>query len=298
MKYYAVRNGRSNGVYKNWSDCESQVKGYSRSEFKSFSSKSEADAYMSSGNSKSSSTTSYGSTSSYSSAPYSNRNSKSSYSSSSSSSHNSRSYKPSESYGSSGNYEPSESYSAASSYSSYQTSRPSSYHRESPSKTSDKTVRIYTDGASKNNQASKHGLSKAGYGVYYGPNDSRNYSGRVDGEQTNQRGELQGIKHALSNVAKEIKNGNDCQKYEIHTDSQYSKDSITKWSSSWEKNGWKTSTGADVKNQDLIKSCVDLYNEIKTHPSADIDFVKVKGHSGNHGNDMADKLAVEGCLKE
>jgi len=64
----------------------------------------------------------------------------------------------------------------------------------------------------------------------------------------------------------------------------------------WERNGWKTSAGAMVANQDLIKDCRNLYKEIKAS-GADIDIIKVKGHSGNHGNDMADKLAVDGCSK-
>lgn len=155
---------------------------------------------------------------------------------------------------------------------------------------------IYTDGASKNNQARAQGKSRAGYGVYYGPDDSRNHSGRVTGEQTNSRGELEAIRHALKVSADDAKSGNK-NTYAIHTDSQYSKDSLEKWSDNWEKNGWKTSAGGDVANQDLIKDCKKHIAEIKQH-SGNVEFVKVKGHSGNHGNDMADKLANEGCTKD
>lgn len=47
MKYYAVREGRKPGVYATWPECEAQVKGYSGAVYKSFKSKSEADAFVS-----------------------------------------------------------------------------------------------------------------------------------------------------------------------------------------------------------------------------------------------------------
>jgi len=150
----------------------------------------------------------------------------------------------------------------------------------------------------KNNQGkqgNKQGPSKAGYGVYYGENDRRNCSGRVSGEQTNQRGELEGIRHALSSTAKEVRNGSS-KNYRIYTDPQASKEAIDNWANHCERSGGKTSTGSTVANQDLIKDCHDMYNEIKAG-GANIDIIKVQGHSGNYGNDMADKMAVEGCDK-
>lgn len=282
MKYYAVRNGRSSGVYNSWADCESQVKGHSGSEFKSFKSQADANAYMNGGSSSSTRSGSSSGGSSY-------RSGGSSYSS--------RSSAP---YSASSRSSTSYSKPASSSYSSYSSNDYSpSYYSSSSSSSSSKPssrVAIYTDGASKNNQARAQGKSRAGYGVYYGPDDSRNHSGRVTGEQTNSRGELEAIRHALKVSADDAKSGNK-NTYAIHTDSQYSKDSLEKWSDNWEKNGWKTSTGGDVANQDLIKDCKKHIAEIKQH-SGNVEFVKVKGHSGNHGNDMADKLANEGCTKD
>lgn len=285
MKYYAVKNGRSNGVYSNWSDCKRQVDGYSGNQYKSFSSKSAAEAYVNSGSSSLNSSSSSSRSGDYSSGGYRSSGYKSSGSTGSRSSYS----KSSSSYSggsSSSSYTPSTSYSSG-----YVSHYPSS----SSSSSSSKIIDVYTDGASKNNQARKQGLSKAGYGVYYGPGDSRNYSGRVSGEQTNQRGELEGIRHALKNAANEAKSGNPSN-VRIHTDSKYSMESVTNWGDKWEKNGYKTSTGGDVVNQDMIKECRSLVKYIKAN-SGSVEFVKVKGHSGNHGNDMADKLAVEGCNK-
>ncbi|KAI8323162.1 hypothetical protein GQ54DRAFT_242304, partial [Martensiomyces pterosporus] len=54
-----------------------------------------------------------------------------------------------------------------------------------------KPVVVYTDGSCINN--GKPGAT-AGAGAYFGPNDPRNYSGRLSGgAQTNQRAELEAI---------------------------------------------------------------------------------------------------------
>lgn len=46
MKYYAVTNGRKKGVYRTWSECEKQVKGFPNAKFKSFSTLKEAQAFV------------------------------------------------------------------------------------------------------------------------------------------------------------------------------------------------------------------------------------------------------------
>ncbi|AWU76643.1 uncharacterized protein C5L36_0C05690 [Pichia kudriavzevii] len=244
-KYYAVKNGRTKGIYTDWNSCSNQVKGYSGSQYKSFKTKAEADAYLNS----------------FSSVPPSLR----------------------------------PNISLASCRSLRSSPQPYLTPSISTKPFTHSKVEIYTDGASKNNQKAKTGGSKAGYGVYYGPDDPRNYSGRVTGEQTNNRGELQGILHALENSYEEVKNGKK-NTYVIHTDSQYSKEAITNWGKAWEKNGWKTSSGTDVANKDLVKQCRELVKKIEEN-SGKVEIVKVKGHSGVHGNVMADKLAVDGCFK-
>lgn len=46
-KYYAVRKGKTAGIYMNWDDCKAQVQGFSGAEYKSFPTITEAEAYMS-----------------------------------------------------------------------------------------------------------------------------------------------------------------------------------------------------------------------------------------------------------
>ena len=46
MKYYAVKAGRTPGVYESWKECQQQTQGYSGADFKSFTSKEEAEQYI------------------------------------------------------------------------------------------------------------------------------------------------------------------------------------------------------------------------------------------------------------
>ena len=45
-KFYAVKAGRTPGVYETWSDCEKQVKGFGGAIYKSFPTKVEAQAFI------------------------------------------------------------------------------------------------------------------------------------------------------------------------------------------------------------------------------------------------------------
>lgn len=41
-KYYAVKKGRTTGIFESWAECEKQVKGFSGAEYKSFKDKADA----------------------------------------------------------------------------------------------------------------------------------------------------------------------------------------------------------------------------------------------------------------
>ncbi len=75
---------------------------------------------------------------------------------------------------------------------------------------------------------------------------------------------------------------------EMHVDSQYVKDGITKWIFNWKRNGWKTADKKPVKNTDLWQA---LDNAIQRHT---ISWHWVKGHDGHPENERADELAREG----
>jgi len=171
------------------------------------------------------------------------------------------------------------------------------------------SVVCYTDGASsKNGNASN---ARAGYGVHFivGSRVARSkasgtanasFGGLIDisarlrvDPQTNQRAELMAIMVAIESV-NNIYGLN--VPITICSDSMYSINCCTKWSSGWISNGWNTKAGKEVKNQDIIRPLVELVNERNKDPSfASVKFIHVKGHSGIEGNEIADKLAVAGA---
>lgn len=75
---------------------------------------------------------------------------------------------------------------------------------------------------------------------------------------------------------------------EVVMDSAYVINGITKWIYGWMKKGWITSTREPVENQALWQELYQLKREFKT-----IQFIKVKGHADNEGNNRADALANE-----
>ncbi len=77
-------------------------------------------------------------------------------------------------------------------------------------------------------------------------------------------------------------------KIKLYTDSQYLKKGITEWIEQWIKNNWQTSNKKLVSNIDLWQSLDMLMQAHK------IDWYWVQGHSGNIGNEIADRLAVKG----
>jgi ribonuclease HI len=74
----------------------------------------------------------------------------------------------------------------------------------------------------------------------------------------------------------------------IHTDSKYVSQGITEWISNWKKRGWKTAANKPVKNEDLWRRLDDA---IQRHS---VEWVWVKGHAGEAGNERADSLANRG----
>ena len=72
---------------------------------------------------------------------------------------------------------------------------------------------------------------------------------------------------------------------ELHTDSQYVRDGITRWIHKWRQNGWKTSDKKPVKNADLWQELLEAATPHR------INWHWVKGHSGHPENDRVDALA-------
>ena len=74
----------------------------------------------------------------------------------------------------------------------------------------------------------------------------------------------------------------------IFTDSNYVKMGLTEWYKNWERNGWKTTKGYDVKNKNEWVQMVELMRKFEI-----VDVKWVKAHNGNVNNERVDTLARE-----
>ena len=71
---------------------------------------------------------------------------------------------------------------------------------------------------------------------------------------------------------------------EIHSDSEFWINVLTKWAPGWEKRGWKKSHG-EIQNLDLVRELYELYQK---YP---VKLVWVRGHVGTTENELADTWA-------
>ncbi|MBQ6375980.1 ribonuclease HI [Candidatus Saccharibacteria bacterium] len=71
---------------------------------------------------------------------------------------------------------------------------------------------------------------------------------------------------------------------EIHTDSEFWVNVLTKWAPRWRAAGWKKKNG-EIKNIEMVQELYELYGLFP------VTLVWVKGHDGTLYNEMADKWA-------
>jgi ribonuclease HI len=136
-------------------------------------------------------------------------------------------------------------------------------------------VVIHTDGACSGNPG------PGGWGAILAYNGTRKEVHGGEKETTNNRMELKAAIEALNTLKRA------CM-VEMHVDSNYVKDGITKWIHGWKRNGWKTANKKPVKNSDLWLA---LDQAIARHT---ISWHWVKGHAGHPDNERADELARMG----
>ncbi|OJT08309.1 LINE-1 retrotransposable element ORF2 protein [Trametes pubescens] len=136
---------------------------------------------------------------------------------------------------------------------------------------------VYTDGSSTQNGAAS---AKAGSGVWFGPNDTRNEGARVPyDEQTNQAAEIYAVVLAERKVPP-------FAPLHIVSDSKYVVDGLTVNLRGWENKGWigVANVGPFCEAAAALRS-----------RSAITTLRWVKGHSNVCGNEEADKLASKGA---
>jgi len=140
-------------------------------------------------------------------------------------------------------------------------------------------VEIYTDGACSGNPG------PGGWGVllrYRG--HEKELCGGDPGPTTNNRMELMAAIQALEGLTRRAT-------VKLHTDSVYVRSGITSWLAGWKRNGWQTKDRKPVKNADLWQR---LDSAAQRHQ---VEWLWVKGHNGDPGNERADGLANRGLIE-
>ena len=134
------------------------------------------------------------------------------------------------------------------------------------------TIHIWTDGACSGNPG------PGGWGAVLKSGGHEKELSGGEAETTNNRMELMAAIEALNTLKK-------ASRVRLHTDSTYVKDGLTQWIHGWKRNGWKTAAKKPVKNKDLWQA---LDEACARH---EIEWVWVRGHAGDEGNERADALA-------
>ncbi len=129
-------------------------------------------------------------------------------------------------------------------------------------------VKIWTDGSCLGNPG-RGGWAAV---LQYGEHSKELVGGEP--ETTNNRMELMAAIVALETL------GRPCR-VTLTTDSQYVIKGITEWIDGWKRKGWKK-----IKNRELWER---LDRAVEPH---EIDWVWVRGHSGDPMNERVDQLAV------
>jgi ribonuclease HI len=135
-------------------------------------------------------------------------------------------------------------------------------------------VVIYTDGACSGNPG------PGGYGAVLLFNEHRKELSGGFRLTTNNRMEMLAAIEALRSLK-------DRCAVKLHSDSQYVINAIEKgWAAKWKANGWMRNKKDKAVNPDLWQQLLDLCKQHK------VEFIWVRGHSGNIENERCDVLAV------
>ncbi len=138
-------------------------------------------------------------------------------------------------------------------------------------------VEIWTDGGCKPNPG------PGGWGaVLRFKGVERELTG-ADAATTNNRMELTAAAAALESLTRPCR-------VVLHTDSEYVRNGVTRWSAGWVRKNWRNASGDPVANMDLWRRVLDA---AKPHQ---IEWKWVRGHSGDVMNERVDVLATQARL--
>ncbi|MFZ9642764.1 MAG: ribonuclease HI [Candidatus Methylopumilus sp.] len=139
-------------------------------------------------------------------------------------------------------------------------------------------VVIYADGACKGNPG------PGGWGAWISMGGHSKELCGGEPVTTNNRMELTAVIRALQALKRTCN-------VKIYTDSVYVQKGMTEWLKNWKARGWRTADKKPVKNDDLWQTLDILAQQHQ------IEWLWVKGHAGDAGNERADALANQGVAQ-
>lgn len=146
-------------------------------------------------------------------------------------------------------------------------------------------ILIYTDGA-----CSQNGTWKGGWATVIIDGDTKTVLSGSEENTTNNIMEMMAFYAALEYCGR---SSIGIEEYIIHSDSAYILNCFEqKWYVNWRKNGWRNAKKEPVANKELWQEILSCYESLELE-GVKIKLVKVKGHSGDKYNEMADQIAVE-----
>jgi len=238
QKYYAVRRGRTTGIFYSWDKCKEQIHHWRGAEYKSFSNKESALSWLN-----------------YEIKPEQAAE---------------LAAKTAQLFAPTNSGEPTGSATSA-------TAEPlgDGQTASADDKNPEAIYAIYTDGSCLKNPGGPGGWAA----IVVEKGASRMEISGGAPETTNNRMELTAAIKAIARTRYK-------SEIYLYTDSQYLRNAVDKnWLKKWKKNGWKTSTGGEVKNQDLWQELEKVMEE------RTINFNWILGHAGHPENERCDQMA-------
>ena len=137
-----------------------------------------------------------------------------------------------------------------------------------------KKVEIFTDGACKGNPGA------GGWGALLRLGKHEKELSGGEPHTTNNRMEMTAAIRALEALIEPCS-------VDLHTDSRYLIDGITKWVAGWQRRGWLNASKKPVRNEDLWHELIALTakHTVRWH--------WVRGHNGHVENERVDRLASD-----
>lgn len=134
-------------------------------------------------------------------------------------------------------------------------------------------VEIWTDGGCKPNPG------PGGWGAILRFRAAEKELSGAELSTTNNRMELTAAAAALEALKRPCK-------VILHTDSEYLRNGVTRWSAGWVRRNWRNAAGDPVANLDLWKRLLEAAARHR------IEWRWVRGHAGDEMNERADRLAT------